>query len=447
MSISTTDPGKKTFGHSEDLILPATLVGRYEIVGSIARGGMGRVYRARDTLLDREVAVKVLDRALSRQATFVSRFKKEARAAARLNHPNVVSLFDYGNDDGLYFIVMEYVAGRTLSALMASGDRLTSRRTAEIAREVAEALECAHEHGVIHRDITSNNIMVPPTRTKVADFGIAHLTAGSDDYTTAKKGVIVGTAAYLSPEQARGSRADERSDIYSLGVVLYEMLTGRVPFQGDSSLSTAYMHILQQVVPPSLLNVEVPAALETIVMRALAKDPDERYPAASDMARDLRRFLEGNTVVTLESTRRHEPVEPTSLVVESRPRRRRALLALVLAPLLAVAGVAAGWWLSSSWDVVAAPELEGLTDRDALDRLTEVDLDARVVREHGPEPPGVVTAQSPESGAELEKGETVVLEVSMGPEPTLAERLEASIAGLEVPSPLGPLDLVVPFAN
>ena len=446
MSISTTDPGKRTLGHSEDLQLPATLAGRYEVIASIARGGMGRVYKAIDTLLDREVAIKVLDRSLSSNATFVSRFKKEARAAARLNHPNVVSLFDYGADGDLYFIVMEYVEGQALSSLLNGGDRLTPRRAAEIALEVAEALDSAHARGVVHRDVTSNNIMVTSSRTKVADFGIAHLTAGSDDYTTAKKGVIVGTAAYLSPEQARGAGPDGRSDIYSLGIVLYEMLAGRVPFRGDSSLATAYMHILQQVVPPSLLNVEVPVALETIVMRSLAKDPDDRYPTAADMAQDLRRFVEGDNVVALDAARRRDSVDLPP--VNTRPHRKRlGWLALVLAPLLAVAGVAAGWWLAASWDVVATPKLEGLTESDADARLGELDLEARVVRLHNDEPAGVVMRQSPSAGTELEKGNTVVLEVSLGPEPTLAERLEESLSGIEVPSPLGPLDLLVPFAN
>ena len=448
MSISTTDPGRKTRVEPDDLILPTTLGGRYEVLASVARGGMGRVYRAHDRLLDREVAIKVLDRSLSANASFVSRFKREARAAARLNHPNVVSLFDYGCDDGLYFIVMEYVAGRPLSHFVGGVDRFTPRRAAEIALDVAEALGCAHDGGVVHRDITANNVMVSPARTKVADFGIAHLNVDDDELTTAKKGVIVGTAAYLSPEQARGGRIDARSDIYSLGVVLYEMVTGRVPFRGDSAAATAYMHILEEAAPPSLL-AEVPSSLEAIVMRALAKDPDQRYQRASEIAADLRRFLNGQQVATLEVARPvSDLAERRSSAREVAPRRpRRIGVALFSVILLVAAGIAAGWWLSTNWDVVSAPEVEGMIESDARTRLTGLGLDVRVVREHRPEAPGVVTGQTPRAGTELEKGDTVVLEVSSGPEPTLTERLDESLRAIDVPLVLGPLDLLLPFGS
>ena len=447
MSISMTDPGRRrTLDAGGELRLPAVLADRYELTESIAHGGMGRVYRGTDTLLDREIAVKVLDHSLSKDATFVSRFKREARAAARLNHPNVVSLFDYGNDDDTYFIVMEYVPGRPLSRVGAGGDRLTPRRAAEIALDVAHALECAHAGGVVHRDISSNNVMISGSRTKVADFGIAHLSVRDDDHTTAKAGVILGTAAYLSPEQARGGRIDARSDIYSLGIVLYEMLTGRVPFEGDSSLATAYMHILQQVVPPSLLNPEIPGPLEAIVMRTLAKDPDDRYVNASDLALDLRRFLAGQDIRTMEIVEREAgavAAVPKSEVPAARRRVGAALL--FIAPLLAILGVAAGWWLSANWDAATAPKLRGLVDTDAVARLQDRDLDARVIRLHSPEPAGVVTGQTPSAGTTLEQGDTIVVEVSKGPEPTLAERLDGSLGSFELPDMSGPADRLSPF--
>lgn len=448
MTLQTTDPGERLLHSPDGLVLPILLGDRYELVEEIARGGMAIVYRTTDSLLDREVAVKVLDRSLSQNPSFVSRFKREARAAARLNHPNIVSLHDYGSERDIYFIVMEYVPGRALSRLAATGDRLTPHRAAEIALDVAQALECAHGGGVIHRDITANNVMISGSRTKVADFGIAHLAAGNDDYTTAKNGVIVGTAAYLSPEQARGGRVDERSDIYSLGVVLYEMLAGRVPFQADSPLATAHMHLLQPVAPPSLLNPETPAGLETIVMRALAKDADDRYETASDLALDLRRYLDGRPVTTLEINEAPRERPWLELVPDKPlPPRPRRKVGLLLAPLLAILGLATGWWLSTNWDMRTAPRVTGLVDVNALDRAHDHELRTRVIRRHGPEPAGVVTKQTPVAGTELREGDTMILEVSMGPEPTLAERLQTSLSAFELPVTLGPIDQLWPFSD
>jgi eukaryotic-like serine/threonine-protein kinase len=448
MTIQTTDPGNRVFKDGEALVLPLLLGGRYELVEEIARGGMATVYRAMDLLLDREVAVKVLDRSLSRNPSFVSRFKREARAAARLNHPNIVSHYDYGCERDIYFIVMELVPGRSLSRLGAAGDRLTTQRAAEIALDVAQALECAHGGGVIHRDITANNVMISGTRTKVADFGIAHLAAGNDDRTTAKNGVIVGTAAYLSPEQARGGRVDERSDVYSLGIVLYEMLTGRVPFQADSPLATAHMHLLQPVPPPSLLNPEIPAGLETIVMSALAKDADDRYQNASEIALDLRRYLDGRPVPTLEIVESAKERPWLQLVRDvPQPRRPRRKLGYVLAPLLAIIGLITGWWLSANWDMRNAPKVTGLVESNALDRARDHELETRIIRSHGIKPSGVVTAQTPSAGTELREGDTMIIEVSLGPEPTFSEHIESAFRSFELPVVLGPIDQLWPFSK
>ena len=274
---------------------PNVFSDRYEIVRHIARGGMAQVYLARDLLLDRPVALKVLFPELSVDNSFVERFRREAKAAANLSHPNIVSVYDWGQGENTYYIVMEYVDGPTLSSLLRAGP-LEPERAAAIAASVAAALDFAHRRGVIHRDVKPGNVLIDDrAQVKVADFGIARAIGTSEDLT--QTGSVMGTATYFSPEQAQGYPVDPRSDVYSLGVVLYEMAAGRAPFSGDSPVSIAYKHVKEAPPLPSQLNPAVPPALEAVIMKALAKDPAGRYQSAEEMRSDLVRFVNGQPVM------------------------------------------------------------------------------------------------------------------------------------------------------
>ncbi len=278
---------------------PRLLGDRYELDGVVGRGGMAEVYRARDLRLDRTVAIKTLRTDLARDQTFQARFRREAQSAASLNNPSIVAVYDTGEDVDLSsgvpvpFIVMEYVDGRTVRDLLVEGHRLLPERTLEIVSGVLRALEYSHQAGIVHRDIKPGNVMV--TRNgdvKVMDFGIAR--AMSDTQATmTQTAQVIGTAQYLSPEQARGERVDARSDLYSTGCLMYELLTGRPPFTGDSPVAIAYQHVRENPVPPSRLDASLPSWADSIVLKAMAKSPNERYQSAAEMNADIQRAASG----------------------------------------------------------------------------------------------------------------------------------------------------------
>jgi eukaryotic-like serine/threonine-protein kinase len=280
---------------------PRLLGDRYELEGVVGRGGMAEVYRARDLRLDRIVAIKTLRPDLARDHTFQARFRREAQSAASLNHPSIVAVYDTGEDgaSGVPYIVMEYVDGRTVRDLLIEGHRLLPERTLEIVNGVLRALEYSHQAGIVHRDIKPGNVMV--TRNgdiKVMDFGIARAMSDAQA-TMTQTAQVIGTAQYLSPEQARGERVDARSDLYSTGCLMYELLTGRPPFTGDSPVAIAYQHVRENPIPPSRLDPDIPPWADAIVLKAMAKPPGDRYQSAAEMQADIQRAASGMQVAAM----------------------------------------------------------------------------------------------------------------------------------------------------
>lgn len=279
---------------------PIVVNSRYELGRRIGRGGMAEVFVARDRLLDRPVAIKILFPEYAKDPLFVERFRREAMSAASLNHPNIVAVFDWGQVDSTYYIAMEYVQGRTLADILQKHERLSVLQACDIALDITAALGEAHKSGVVHRDIKPANVIVSATgHVKVADFGIARAIGAAVEQGLTQTGAVMGTATYFSPEQAQGAQPDPRSDLYSLGVILYEMLAGVPPFVGENAIAIAYKQVHDMPIPLRTKNPEVSPAFSAIVMKCLSKDPQRRYASAGALADDLRRFVDGNEVLAL----------------------------------------------------------------------------------------------------------------------------------------------------
>ena len=382
-----------------------TLVdGRYRIISRLGSGGMADVYLAEDTQLGRKVALKLLYRRFAEDAEFVERFRREASSAAGLQHPNIVQVFDRGEWEGTYYIAMEYLEGRSLKQVLQEEGPLDTDRAIDVVVQILKAARFAHRRGVVHRDIKPHNVIVDAEgRAKVTDFGIAR--AGASDMT--ETGSILGTAQYLSPEQAQGHPVDSRADLYSIGIVLYELLTGALPFDAESPVTIALKQVTEDPVPPMQLNPAVSPALDAVVMRALRKDPAGRFQDAEEFIAALESAMAGGyveDVVVAEA-----PAE--ALVAED--RRNWWVIAIVV---LALVALAIGAWLLLSPDKVTVPDVVGKRSGTAAQTLQNRGFEVDVVPiQSDTVPEDLVAGQRPDPGTEADEGSLVTITVSSGP--------------------------------
>ncbi|MFF1377830.1 Stk1 family PASTA domain-containing Ser/Thr kinase [Streptomyces sp. NPDC058308] len=436
---------------------PRRLGGRYELGQVLGRGGMAEVYLAHDTRLGRTVAVKTLRVDLARDPSFQARFRREAQSAASLNHPAIVAVYDTGEDyvDGVSipYIVMEYVDGSTLRELLHSGRKLLPERAMEMTIGILQALEYSHRNGIVHRDIKPANVMLTRNgQVKVMDFGIAR-AMGDSGMTMTQTAAVIGTAQYLSPEQAKGEQVDARSDLYSTGCLLYELLTVRPPFVGDSPVAVAYQHVREEPQAPSVFDAEITPEMDAIVLKALTKDPDYRYQSADEMRADIEACLDGQPVAATAAmgavgygghpndqqtamlrpqnnqgqTSMMPPVNPDDGGYgydEGRGRRQKksntSTWLLVLAGVLVLVGAIligkVAFTGNGGDDSTKAPNFVGETYKEAEESADNVGLKLEIGERKPCEkyPKGEICAQDPGADAEVKKGDTVTVTVSTG---------------------------------
>src|SRR5688500_6319443 len=430
---------------STDTLIDTLFDGRYRIMRKLGSGGMANVYLAQDEELGRRVAIKILDDRHARDEQFVERFRREAQHAAGLSHPSIVSIYDRGEAEGTYYIAMEYVEGRTLKELLVARGPSPLGIAIDYTRQILSALRFAHRNGIVHRDIKPHNVIVDGEgRVKVMDFGIARAGAASQ---MTEAGSIIGTAQYLSPEQARGAPVDQTSDLYSTGIMLYELLTGTVPFTGETPDQIALKHLAQVPEPPSAHRAEIPRDLDYVALRALAKDPSDRYHSAEEMDSDLERIGRGigvsaetaeaaTTVLSrTDVSEAATTIRPAGTAVGGRtytpgryyeydePPRRRSIWPWLLGIGLVALALVGGWfaWQEvqsqlSAAKPVAVPDVVGVQERLAVREINDAGLKVLPVREPNADVPvGQVFDQDPEPGDRTERGNFVTITVSTGP--------------------------------
>ena len=421
-----------------------TLLGnRYELLEKIGEGGMAVVYKAKCHLLDRYVAVKVLKEQYTNDSDFVEKFKNEATAAASLSHNNIVNVYDVGSENSINYIVMEYVNGKTLKKIITEDIRLSFPKAINIAIQIASGLECAHKNNLIHRDIKPHNILVTEDGiAKVADFGIAKV---ANSMTITNSNEIIGSAHYFSPEQAKGGFVDCTTDIYSLGIVMYEMVTGKVPYDADSAVSIAIKHIQEPVVPPKQIISDIPESLNRLILKAMEKEPIKRYQSAKEMLIDLNRIKENSNSqiklsnleddftrvmapVTLNDINNNNKEQDQDLDYKKSMKRSTKVILAALAVIVAlVVGVSAGKLVAmfnktgasslTTGNLVKVPELLGRPSADAQKTVVDLGLKFQVVEtEVSDQPSGTVTQSNVKAGDEVSKGSEVRVKISGGKE-------------------------------
>lgn len=432
---------------------------RYEIIEKIGGGGMALVYKAQCRLLNRFVAIKILRAEFTEDEEFVKKFKRESQAAASLSHPNIVGIYDVGMEDNIYYIVMEYIKGQTLKDLIKQKGALGVDFATNIAIQISSALEHAHKNHIVHRDIKSHNIMIKEDNTvKVTDFGIARAVSSS---TITNTGNVIGSVHYFSPEQARGGYTDEKSDIYSLGIVMYEMMTGRLPFEGDSPIAVALKHLQEEAVKPSSINPRIPKSIDDIILKCMDKDVNNRYSSMSEIMSDLKqslvmpngdfvkknKFVDENTRVikpiklndnaadmtprsrsSFEETGAHD-VAVTELPEKNNKKRSRKMTVLAilggLILALAVGGIVLGLTSFFSVKEAVVPDLTNLTEEQAIAKLKEVGLTLEVADKvpNKDVPAGQIIKQEPKANQKNKVINPVRVTISEGPRKVVVPNL------------------------